>query len=388
MNSVNQSILVTSDDKLAGAIRLEEAALDFKLIYGHFHYYYTVILVPVGITANFLSILIYSRKELNKTNAGFLNKCIGITNVIILLFHLFIIESKYLFGADLLAHSDLTCRIFRLVKKTTRECSPMIETGLILSRYFEVFRPKQFMFIYKKGFLVTTILAVYSLLFLLNSENLFYFKSRVKYIRGNVIFHEIKCTSFVGVVVLSEVISAIFRSILPSIAMLVLNILIITKLYQSRLASNRRTRPKRELKFTRTTLLRNLVFILLNLPYTIVSVFKIAFLLRDTRTNRLYMYQFDIYLRVCYDISTFYYVSFFFMNMTFNKLFRREILVILGLRLPRNRGTSVRRAPDNNSSWYCMSLNRQEREAGALMRPLRVRVSSQKRTRALKPNSL
>jgi hypothetical protein len=355
MNFQNESAVAGSYEAMA---REEGTLGQIKLAYNHVHYFFTVVFVPAGILANFLTILIYNRKELNKNNTGFLNKCIAITNVIILLFHLFVIESKFWFGFDLLAHSNVSCKVLRVIKKATREVSPMIETGLVLSRYFEVFRPKQFMFMHNKSFLVTSIISVYMLLFLINAENLFYFKSRVVYMRRNVTFHEVKCTSVASIVALSEVISAIFRSILPSIAMFTLNILIIAKLYQSKIASNRQTRPKRELKFTRTTLLRNLVFILLNLPYTIVSITKIVYLLGDTATHSFYMYKFDVYLSVCYDISTFYYVSFMFMNMAFNKLFMREILVMLGLRASRNRLNTYGNSLESRS---CLQLTRRYR---------------------------
>jgi hypothetical protein len=227
----------------------------------------------------------------------------------------------------------------------------MIETALILSRYFEVFRPKQFTFTHKKLFLTTSVVLIYTSLFLINSENLFYFKTRVTVAivydsSGNSTLQDVyKCTSFVKIMALSELISAIFRSILPSVAMFVLNSLIITRLFQSKAASNRQTRPNRELKFARSTLLRNFIFILLNLPYTVVSMFKITHLIasanRGNENDDLYTDMFDTALGVCYDISTFYYVSFFFINAAFNKLFRYELLVIVGLRQPR-RGTRRR----------------------------------------------
>lgn len=290
------------------------------------HYYYTVVFVPIGIVTNFLTVLVFGRKELNKTNAGFLNRCIAASNVFILTFNLLVIESLYLFNFSILSYSDLSCKVFRLVKKATREVSPIIETILITSRYLEVYCPKQFSFMHKKKFLAWMILVVYVLLFIINIENLFYYRQDLTFNKANTTVIITRCTSWPAAMITSELISALFRSILPSATMLTLNLLIIHRLFQSRALTRTqrsRSKTKRSLKFSCSIILRNLMFIVLNLPYTIMSMIKVAHLVQG-EIDYLSLKRIDFLLTICYDISTFYYISFFFMNVTFNKLFLRE----------------------------------------------------------------
>ena len=111
--------------------------------------------------------------------------------------------------------------------------------------------------------------------------------------------------------------------------MFLLNILIIITIFKSRsktkskVKTSRTKTKKRQLKFTCVILMCNLKFIILNLPYTIMSIWRIFhFTANDLPTK----FQFDNQLKIAYDISMLYYISFFFLNLAFNKNFQNEVL--------------------------------------------------------------
>lgn len=337
------------------------------------HYFYTILLVPVGIVTNLLAFLVYGRQELNKTSAGILNQCIALSNMFILLFHLLVVESTHTFGMDVLTMSDWSCKLFRLVKKVTRETSPSVEVLLILTRYIEVFYPRKFSCIQKKQFLVKLVALIYLVLLVINIENLFYFK-RDLLVLDQQQQHSVnnltrsKCDAHPVIIFLSELISALFRSLLPSSIMFILNVLIIKRLFRSKSLSSRQTshlrrvKGERELKFTFTVLLRNILFILLNLPYTIMSMCRVYhFMFFST-----YSSQIDVYSSISYDISTFYYISFFFMNLVFNKLFLKETIDFVLMR------------SDKKSRYYlAIKLEQNNNQLGATLESNKRNQSSQ-----------
>ena len=73
--------------------------------------YYIISVVPLGILTNLLAISIYSRKNLNKTNMGFYNICLGTSNIIALVFYILIQKSEILYNIDLYTKNDLACKV-------------------------------------------------------------------------------------------------------------------------------------------------------------------------------------------------------------------------------------------------------------------------------------
>jgi hypothetical protein len=319
-------------------------AVKLVLIYDSIQFYYLRVAAPIGIVFNALAILIFTHKSLNKTNMGFYNTLIALANMLVLLFYMFVQNSMLLLGIDLTTASYLSCPLIYFFRRTIRELPPMIETLVTVDRFLNVFYIARFRAILQsKRFILTTILFIYLIVSALSFENLLYHLSPVN--NETATFH---CTASPLVSISADLISSLLRNYLPSTAMIVLNVFIINKLKQSKSKSNSRVQSK-ESDFTRSVVSLNFVFMAFNLPESIVYLIKIVFdhltMCSDVAKVRItFMFQ------LAYFISTFYYMAFFFTNLMFNKLFRRQVFKLLTQRM-----TSEGQTRQRNSSNFSQS---------------------------------
>jgi hypothetical protein len=164
------STIITSNSTTSAA---DQATIDsLNSIYNTMLFYYLVILMPVGLATNLLSIMIFARTPLNSTTMGAYSSFLGLGNIAALLFFTFIQNSILtLGGINLLTTSDLACRLIYLSRRTIREISPMIETLLTVDRFIEVFYPAKFPFLKKKLVILSFVLAGYVALLVISFEN-------------------------------------------------------------------------------------------------------------------------------------------------------------------------------------------------------------------------
>jgi hypothetical protein len=107
-------------------------------------FYFTWIMVPIGFATNIISISIFSSKKLLKTNNGFFNFLIAISNTFTLLFYFFVYKSVTVFQLDLFIQSPLACRFFMFIRRVSRGLSPTIESIMTLERFLSVYFPRRF----------------------------------------------------------------------------------------------------------------------------------------------------------------------------------------------------------------------------------------------------
>ncbi len=166
-------------------------------------------------------------------------------------------------------------------------------------------------------------------------ENLFYYveKTSVSSKRNS----EKVCTSSRTVIFIADIVSTVLRTYFPLSTMLILNILIILRLFKSKAILNDRSTNK-ENEFTRTVLLINFSFIVFNLQ---ISIMYIVDNLYDHKLDENVAIQIEhnFYFELFYYLATFYYIVFFFLNLIFNKLFRYKVVFLLKLYCLKARNT-------------------------------------------------
>ena len=113
-------------------------------------HYFALITIPVGIIFNTLSVFIFLRKNLNKTNMGFFNFCLSISNSFTLIYFIFVSDSRIFFSYDLKIKNDFLCRIIPFLRRVIREVSPWIEVLITFDRLIYVKFPTRFKFMHKK----------------------------------------------------------------------------------------------------------------------------------------------------------------------------------------------------------------------------------------------
>jgi hypothetical protein len=120
--------------------------------------------------------------------------------------------------------------------------------------------------------------------------------------------------------------------------MFTLNAIIITKLHTNKKfktsKNGQSSKSKKDFQFTKSVLQMNFIFMIFNIPTAIVYIIKDAYIYSSLTSDRETVHIQTTFLKlvwsICFDFATFYYVIFVFLNYHFNKLFRKEVKLILG----------------------------------------------------------
>lgn len=334
---------------------MNDSSLESKLdnIYLAINYYFILIIVPIGIVTNMICILIFSRSNMNKTNMGFFNILLALSNILTLLFYMFLQNSSSLFGYDLSLSSDLCCKLYFYLRRNIRELAPTIECLLSFDRFINVCYPKRFNIFANKIFRLKLILFVLFVLAVLNIENLFFYLN-VKYTNssGGKIREIRVCTASESILIASDMISAVLRTFIPFVIMTVLSTCIITKVIAIKRNLNKSKKHKsmkKEYQFTITIISMNISFLLMSLPEAIGYILKNFYFLQSSNNDESY-YIVNFVFKISYIVSTSHYCVLFFFNFFHNILFRNEIFSLFRFK-PNNRYKSKTNHLDNSISY-------------------------------------
>jgi len=132
--------------------------------------------------------------------------------------------------------------------------------------------------------------------------------------------------------VTSDLLNIINRAILPCILIFTCNALSFKKVINM---GKRLNHEKKSANFVKSVVIMNFVFVLIYLPWGIVFLIHHITNYSINDPNSLDMssfvnfYSFQMFYSICDCISYLYFMAAFFLNLTFNALFRREILILL-----------------------------------------------------------
>ena len=291
-------------------------------------YYTTILIVPVGIVLNILTAVIFLRKGLNKTNMGFFYFWTSVLFAFTLIFYIFIHNSLIMFNYDLTLVNNTSCKIVTLLKRAIRNLPPWLLVLISIERYMHL------KFKFNKNFKNKTLIffsSFFLIVFLMlsfNITNLFYYLNNTKNSTLNTTNNS-KCSTSSDLKFIAVLTAATFRSFIPVLFLVVLNWFIISKLIinTKQLKESKKKEAKmfrREYHFTFMTLVLSSFFVILNLPDAICHLVRNTYSSvnsQDTKTLAIIDFIWD----TTYDASNFYYSSFFFINLLFNSIFRKEL---------------------------------------------------------------
>ena len=75
-----------------------------------------ILTVPLGIFLNIVSIGIYARLDMPKSNMSFLYINLSIWNALVLIYYFFVMDSKSLLGYDLIKISEIGCKMIVFIR--------------------------------------------------------------------------------------------------------------------------------------------------------------------------------------------------------------------------------------------------------------------------------
>jgi hypothetical protein len=177
------------------------------------------------------------------------------------------------------------------------------------------------------------ILAILVCLFLINTTNLFFY---VEHTNSTVIASSnetVSCTATRNILFVSDIVAAIFRTVIPSILVILLDFFIVSKLimdikFFAKTDKKSVRTHRRENHFTFIVIILGVFFLVFNIPPGICYLFKSVY--AGIGSQSMYTSAvLDFIWHEAVDITNFYYSMFFFINFIFNSLFRRECFLIL-----------------------------------------------------------
>jgi hypothetical protein len=302
-------------------------------------FYITWLTMPIGVCLNILSAYIFLRPSLNKTNMGFLNFIKCLVDSIICLSNLLVFRSSVTLGYSVYNYYDLTCRILTFYRRILIHLSAAITAFITFDRYVSVVYSNGVLFM-KSWKRILSILSIISLILsALNIINFFNYLDDREIAKNLTqanstlvllsIIHVTTCKSTNEILAASDIISACLRTYIPIVLMMFFNISIVRYMFKSKAKLNLKIH-KREIQFTMTVLLSNIIFFIMNAPLAIAFILNIIYSYSDIEVDRNFKAGFDFYYNLAVNFSYMYQAFDFFLNLIVNSIFRNELFLLIG----------------------------------------------------------
>ena len=303
-------------------------------------FYFSVIVIPIGIALNSISFIIFIRKRLNhKSIFGYLYAWQCIFDIISLLNELIFTIFEYK-DIEVIAHSRFTCKtLYGWVKYVTH--LPSFQMILIaLYFYVSIAYHKERMLFHKYKLYIVLFMIVFVTLIncvfiiyekeIMEEIEISYFNETInKTLVGYQIKYECK-TEFILDFSL-DWINLAMRDFIPFITIFLLNFLAIRFLFKSKTNVNSKIR-KKEFSFIISIFVANFIFLGIYLPWSIVFVIYHVNHSFYFFPSLIQSHLFEITATIFGSLAYLNNMTCFFTNIKFNYLFYEEFFQLLGIK--------------------------------------------------------
>ena len=290
-----------------------------------FQFYFNIVQWSIGIPSNIISIIIFARLLKNKTNMGFLYIWQCAIDLSLLLFFLFLFRSGSTMGVNLYLQGDSICKFLTLLRRFILHASSWAPVLTTFDRVTFVLygHSDRFRFLKSKLNLTLIILVGFVVLIVVNIPNLFFYVNA----KGTA------CTGDFIVTISSDIISILTRTYIPFTLMIIFNVLMIRKIFKNNrtLAAKQTGLAQKETHFTFVVIAYDIYFLVFNFP---LSVFYIMYDINlydgALAGDALFAGAYNVFNTTTANFAFCVQTFSFFLYLAFNKLFLKEILIILG----------------------------------------------------------
>jgi hypothetical protein len=309
--------------------------MDLQEISHRITFYYIVICMPIGILLNVFSIYIFTRRNLQKTNMGFLFACKLIIDILLLISYIFLFRSQLLFEVDLVTYSALTCSVSSFYRRYILHVSAFMTVFISFDRFVYIHYSGKFKFLQDRKKLIGVLAVMFLVIAIIDIEKFFFHVVERKHFSSKSNATSLVCVTVFKNVIPSEVISVSMRIHIPIVLMFVFNILLVNDLFKSKSKVSLRNHRK-EAQFTFSVLFSSVVYLILYTPVAVLFAVKHYYLLTrepddrpvNEKSSELFNFLFDLSVNVSLIFETFL----FFIIMATNNLFRNEVWTVLRLK--------------------------------------------------------
>lgn len=310
-------------------------------------FYFSVIVIPIGILFNLFTILIFSTHK-HKPNTTYLN---------ILYIGLCIYDSLALINSILFAqllpsilinivdYSYASCLILSWWRKIAIQAPSWVQVIITIERFISIRFVNRFPVFKSKQKTIVILVSVFFVLALINIGQIWFYldnsdnstsnsnvvnlTSASNHLIVNLTLVSDLCTASNVVITATDAINVLSRFLLPFIIMLVMNILLSKSLYEMKKRTSAQNHSlRRERNYTITVIGFNCLFCVLNLPwavwYILSDLQNIGLVFQSPADAAILELLNSIAFSIFYlnDLST------FFLNFFFNHRFRRRALFL------------------------------------------------------------
>jgi hypothetical protein len=311
-------------DDIKFAIKLNSIAVDLG--------YYTILIVTnLGLITNTLNIIISMRKPIQQSSMGFYNIIMSIFNILSLIASYITIFPQIVSTTNLNLLSTFSCISIAYFQRVVIHMSSWINVMISADRMLCVTFPSRFKFVNDKRILSLIALGLLIFVSTINAANFWFFLKEQTIFdttTNKTLVTSQGCTSDPHTLFIRDTISVIVRIMLPVILEAIFNSILIYKLFQSRKRASQMTMSnKKEYKFSITIVMLNFAFLLFLMPTFVTTIY-----LNIIKTSSA-SYRSQVIALFAYNCSLVFAIyqfgSIFFINLFFNKIFQKEIRLIL-----------------------------------------------------------
>ena len=286
-------------------------------------YAFNIIEYSIGIPFNILSIIIFVRLLKTNNNMGFLYTWQCSIDLCILLFNLFILRSHINLGIEVWLQNQSACKASLYVYRILLHASSWIAVLTTFDRFTFVLygHNNRFRFLKSKRNLTCIILAIMTIITIFDIPNYFY------YIDSNNF-----CNADIAIKFATDIISILLRTHFPFIPIFIFNGIMIRKIIKSRKnASFQNANLRKHNSFTIAVIAYDVFFFVLNAPLSIYHIFyDVNFISGHFKRNFEFKAKHVLVNAVTGNLSLCEQIFSFLMYFAFNKLFRKELLYLIG----------------------------------------------------------
>ena len=290
--------------------------MSLAIISEKIQFYALILTISIGIPGNIISILIFTRACLNtKTNTGLLYTLLCVLNLVAIIYNVLITYSYRLFKYEIQLHfrSELFIGYIQL------QFLSWSQVIITFDRFIAVVYPiKGVRLMSKKLVLYSIVLGTFIAIVGLNSPYFLGSSTGMSY----------------EILVLNETVKISMQLFIPYLTMVILDSIAINRLRKvktnlSERQSTLSNASSKSSRFTRNTILIDLIYLIFNFPSIVFDVyFTYSQIIPNMRIKILERYldfMWDIFILFPYIYATLIFLVF----IVFNKIFRAEVVSML-----------------------------------------------------------
>ncbi|RNA31088.1 G-coupled receptor -like protein [Brachionus plicatilis] len=296
-------------------------------------FYQCYVLFLLGILLNIIQILIFQRKTFKKTTMSFYYTINSAIHICIFV-HLLTFGIPITQNRSIILKSDWNCRMYLFVLRTLYQSSSWLNVAISTDRLLFVIFFHKYKFQKNKKILSLILLVILVIIFLLNSPNFWFYIAEIK--SNSSLTNQTSskyCTSSQTALLFRDIFAIAIRTVVPFILMLVINLVLIIKVKQSRQKFGQKKRNSQEFNFVFTVIITTFIFLLTYMPNVVwialSNYFQNNSAIKQRQTWNAFLFLFEVASSSTYFA---YYSLNIFFQLAFNSVFRYEVVKILSYR--------------------------------------------------------